>query len=391
MEAGAAFAGGALVFSVSGAGATVDPATGRVSIPTALPLEGAQVTVTATNSGGSAATGFRVTVAAPVPAPVALGTLADMVYEQGSGVQTVSAQAGFGGAELAFALDTAPAGVTINPGSGLVAIPTDALVAGATITVQARNAGGAAIQSFRVTVRSTRTVFDVPAKLAEMRFLSQVTRPAWTYEAAGFARLVPPASDRAHGDWSKAGGDGRYRCLVRWNTASLATGNVSPFVFGVRVRQVGGNFTGVYINAFQPNSGTRLLRLHQFTGAGTATTVVASAAPGWEWNIWYWLEVELAGASIKARLYAEGAAAPAWQLAGTTSVTGTGVLGPGGFGGAKPVIDLRRLEYHPRRGGGRARRGRRRRLDPRPDRSAVTCHIIQLSSSSPDPSPGPRR
>lgn len=56
------FTGEALVFSVEGADATIDAATGVVAIPTDVPLSGEIVTVTATNSGGSAASGFPVTV-----------------------------------------------------------------------------------------------------------------------------------------------------------------------------------------------------------------------------------------------------------------------------------------------------------------------------------------
>ena len=65
-----AFSGAALVFGVTGAGATIDPATGILSIPVSTPRAGETVTVTATNSGGSVAVSFSVTVvAAPVLTP----------------------------------------------------------------------------------------------------------------------------------------------------------------------------------------------------------------------------------------------------------------------------------------------------------------------------------
>ena len=70
LDASGAFAGAALVFGVSGAGASVDPATGLVSIPLDAPRAAEPVTVTATNSGGSASVSFTVTVvAAPVLTP----------------------------------------------------------------------------------------------------------------------------------------------------------------------------------------------------------------------------------------------------------------------------------------------------------------------------------
>ena len=70
VEAAAAFAGASLSFSVAGGGATINATTGRVTVPTAA--EGAAtVTVTATNSGGSAAAGFRATVTKKPPVLVA--------------------------------------------------------------------------------------------------------------------------------------------------------------------------------------------------------------------------------------------------------------------------------------------------------------------------------
>jgi hypothetical protein len=72
VAAAAAFAGGGLRFSVSGAGATIDAVSGLVSIPTETALSGI-VTVTATNSGGAVSAAFAVTIEAeaapPPPAP----------------------------------------------------------------------------------------------------------------------------------------------------------------------------------------------------------------------------------------------------------------------------------------------------------------------------------
>ena len=71
LDASGAFAGAALAFGVSGAGASVDPATGLVSIPLDAPRAAETVTVTATNSGGSASVSFAVTVVeADTAAPV---------------------------------------------------------------------------------------------------------------------------------------------------------------------------------------------------------------------------------------------------------------------------------------------------------------------------------
>lgn len=62
VEAAVAFTGAELVFSVSGAGASIDTVTGEVSIPTDIETLGAVVTVTATNTGGALSVAFQVTV-----------------------------------------------------------------------------------------------------------------------------------------------------------------------------------------------------------------------------------------------------------------------------------------------------------------------------------------
>jgi hypothetical protein len=348
VEAAAAFAGEALRFTASGAGASVDPLTGVVAIPTDAELAEAPVTVTASNSGGSATTGFRVTVAAAIAAPEAVGGIPDLVLEQGAGAWTVSAQAAFRGEALAFALEAAPAGVGIDPGTGLVTIATDGALAAAPVTVRASNAAGAATQSFAVTVRSTVTAFDAAGRLGELGFIADVA-PSWSQEA-GFARLVPSGWSGVVGDWSKALGDGRYRCLARWGGATTPQTVNRPFWFSARFRRIDGNCFGVRADLFEKANGERLLQLQQYTGAGTTTAVIAAAAVvGWAWDAWQWVELEIDGTAVRARVYPEGGAAPDWQIAGTTDQTAPGAFGPGGQpgGGRSPVIDLRRLEVHP--------------------------------------------
>ena len=66
-SAAAAFAGAALTFAVSGRGAVIDSATGLVTIATEELLDGERITVTATNSGGSAQASFTATVRATLP------------------------------------------------------------------------------------------------------------------------------------------------------------------------------------------------------------------------------------------------------------------------------------------------------------------------------------
>jgi hypothetical protein len=346
VDAAAAFAGAALRFAVSGAGASVDPLTGLVAVPTDVEVADAPVTVTASNSGGSATAGFRVTVAAVLAPPAAVGGIPDQILEQGSGPRTVSAQAAFRGEDLAFALDAAPAAVGIDAGSGLVTIATDKALAAAPVLVRASNAAGTATQGFAVTVRSTVTAFDAGDRRAELAFVSDAA-PSFTQEA-GFARLVPAGS--AHGDWTKALGDGRYRCLARWGGATTPQTVNRPFWLSARFRRADGDSFGIRADLFETAGGLRQLQLRQYTGAGSATAVIATAAVvGWAWDAWQWVELELDGTAVRARVYPEAVAAPDWQIAGTTDQTAAGAFGPGGQprSGRSPVIDLRRLEVHP--------------------------------------------
>ncbi len=62
VAAAVAFTGLNLSFAVSGAGAWIDAATGEVSIPTDVEMDGDVVVVTATNSGGTASAAFQVTI-----------------------------------------------------------------------------------------------------------------------------------------------------------------------------------------------------------------------------------------------------------------------------------------------------------------------------------------
>ena len=139
------FSGSSLSFSVTGDGVSVDPATGVVTISADSLLAGTTVLVTARNSGGAAELGFtlKVTRAEPgLAAPEALDA-PDVAFVLGEGTGTVAAAALFVGEALAFSLDAAPGGVTIDPASGLVSVPLGAPFEGA-VTVAARNAAGAA-------------------------------------------------------------------------------------------------------------------------------------------------------------------------------------------------------------------------------------------------------
>ncbi|MFQ8431926.1 hypothetical protein [Amaricoccus sp. W119] len=181
VETGAVFAGEALGFSVTGGDGVIDPATGALELPLGTPRSQEEVTVSARNSGGTARAGFRLTILAMAP-PEPAGIIGDLVAPLGAGARSVSTQAGFTGEDLSYTLETAPPGVTILPGSGLVTVPT-ALALDGLVTVRAANAGGEARQSFRVTVGATTTppieTETIPAAALDGEWsLDQVTEQA---------------------------------------------------------------------------------------------------------------------------------------------------------------------------------------------------------------------
>lgn len=349
LEVAQAFAGEALVFSATGGGAAIDAATGRLTLSSRSLRRADLVTVTATNAGGQAQISFLFDVVAELLAPVAIGTLPAVVWPVGSGSRTLSAAAGFAGEALVYALEAAPAGATIEPATGLLTVPTESVVEAAPVRVRASNAAGSAVQTFTVTTRLVATVFDNAAALAEMTFLAQLRAPAWSFDAGGFARLVPFTDGVTHGVWSRATGDGTYRALVRWSAASTVD---RPFSLSARLGRTTGatgtNFTGLRLDCYVANGATQL-DLRQYTGALVATTPIAAAPVSWNGAAWAWVELELEGVTLRARVYGETETAPAWQVVGTTEVTGEGAVGIGGLGrfGASPQIDVKRIEFRP--------------------------------------------
>lgn len=246
------------------------------------------------------------------------------------------------GSGSGFTHDAATGGFTVDP---------EVLSAGATFTVEAATPGGPA-RKFRVTVTeeaqpvSVATSFETAGGLDRVSFIATVP-PSWTQQT-GFARLVPSATIRAHGDWSGAAGDGLYRCLVR-----IGGGQPSAidrrFTFGTRIGLTGGNWTGIRVETFEAANGERRLHIREYTGSSGTTISLATTTVGWTYDAWHWLEVDVDDATVRGRIYPEAAAAPDWQVMALTKQLGAGASGPGGFpsGGIAPVIDIRRLEYLP--------------------------------------------
>lgn len=152
-----AFTGEGLRFSAQGEGVSIDPETGALTLSSETLLNAHVVTVSAENSGGLAQAAFAVTI---IAAPLAIAP-DPVVLAQEAGTKTVATQAFFMGSNLVYSLDEAPEGVTIDPATGILTIPTDTAL-DATILVRVANAVGAAVQGFAVTVLETPAAAGSP-------------------------------------------------------------------------------------------------------------------------------------------------------------------------------------------------------------------------------------
>ena len=133
---------------------------------------------------------------------------------------------------------------------------------------------------------------------------------------------------------------------MRWSASAAVD---RPFSFSARLARSGSDFRGLRLDALAVNGTTRL-DLRQYAGAGAASAALAPAvAVAWANDVWTWVELELDGATVRARLYPETSPAPDWQLTATTSHLVAGAAGIGGFGrfGQRPQIDVRRIEFLP--------------------------------------------
>ncbi len=139
------FEGSALRFSVDGAGAAIDAGTGVVTIPTDTALSGVEVTVTASNSGGTAEAVFEVSIVSSSVLPVLLGApaLAGMATIGRAVTLDQGLWGGIPAPELAFQWLCDGAEISGATGSEYTPIPADDLKA-LTCRVTATNVAGSA-------------------------------------------------------------------------------------------------------------------------------------------------------------------------------------------------------------------------------------------------------
>jgi hypothetical protein len=153
--------GDVLTFSlpIAPVGMAINPATGLIAwTPTLAQIGNSNVTVRVTDAGGLfAEQGFILTVATPPPTnqvPSIASTPLTATVARASYSYDVDATDPDPGDALAFALPTAPSGMTINATTGLIAwTPTLAQVGDHSVVVRVTDTGGLfAEQSFTITV-----------------------------------------------------------------------------------------------------------------------------------------------------------------------------------------------------------------------------------------------
>ncbi len=255
-----------------------------------------------------------------------------------------------------------------DPEAGTYRIETATLIGGATLGLTMPGAAGQPPLNYRLEIGyqppagskpggpgepdapvpvAAASEFASKAALFELSFVHPIEYQGWNLKSNAFGRLQTPPDAPVHGDWSKAGGDGVYRCLFRVLGAALPESPDRRFCFGARVRVDGNDFHGTRIDLYTDDEAK--IEIRDYTGSGSTSTVIASESSDWQHGSWCWLDVSIVGSSVKARVYPERGEAPAWQVAGTTAATGAGGFGPGGLPGlgTSPVIDVKRLEFVP--------------------------------------------
>ena len=145
--------------------------------------------VTATNTGGSAEA-LTAAVTVTHVAPSAKGELFEEILDEGTGPQEIPTAQDFEGEALTFAVTGADA--TIDAATGIVSIPTDSPVDGATVTVTASNSGGEAESSFFVAIEATvvEEPEGPPAPLADGQWADSAQRASSEIVADSFRPVV---------------------------------------------------------------------------------------------------------------------------------------------------------------------------------------------------------
>jgi hypothetical protein len=275
------------------AGMTVDPNTGLISWTATADQVGTQtVTVQASNFAGQATQTYTIQIVAPTitssPRTTAVATSA-YTY------QVLST----GNPPTTYSLTAYPAGMTIDPSSGVIAwTPSVDEIGSNTVTVQASSIAGSATQTYTVNVLAPAP--SVPTGLTAVGVSTSSILLSWNPSVAPGGTAVYNVYQRFFVHSPRGSGGGyTYRLLASNVTATSYT-----------VASTGGVFL---VSAVNTASGLASARSAPVTG-------VALSAPnlwGFTWNSSVWgSPVPVAsGQSVQITLLAYGNAAPTFSVA----------------------------------------------------------------------------
>jgi len=195
-------------------GLTLNPSTGVISGTPTVVTPTASYTVTATNSGGSTTTMLSITVNDAAPTELAY-LINPATYIQGTAI-TPNDPTSSGGVVLSYAiLPVLPAGLTLNPVTGVISGTPLEVTPVASYSVTATNTGGSTSTLLSITVVSTASsvfkisVSSVPGQPSHRAIVFSPIMSGRTYTVKSSESLSPPNWIRLSGSTSSDNGNER--------------------------------------------------------------------------------------------------------------------------------------------------------------------------------------
>lgn len=192
-------------------GMSIDEASGVITwIPTAQQVGSAAVVVRAANANGTSEQNFTVLVQPSASAPKIQSTPPVEVIAGETYMYQVFAS---GAPAPTYSLDTAPAGMTVDPGRGVVIwTPSRAQAGTHAVTLRATNAAGADTQSWDLAVLAAPRLALIPDQTAEAGRTFTLRAVAEGHPAPRFALPLAPTGMTIDADsgivtWSPTTGD----------------------------------------------------------------------------------------------------------------------------------------------------------------------------------------
>jgi hypothetical protein len=225
---------------------------------------------------------------------------------------------------------------------------TDALVAGIELHATYVDEEGHSRShkfDFKIEPRLT-TAFDSRDKLADLALISGSSPATIVHVEDGAHAQLAAGSGRVHTSWKATSSDGLYRMLLRVSPDAEAILD-RRVGFAGRIRREGADWFGVRLEVYEAG-GIRKIHLREYYGSGGNTRPLDTAGADWTYGAWHWLELEVKGASIRGRIYAETASTPDWQVTAESSQLQAGAFGPHLFpANTAKKIDIKRIDFVP--------------------------------------------